>query len=79
MTQRIEYKEASPEAFKAMLGLEKRLHLLAAWREAPCYSDLKRAGLAWARGGVSNPSWKLRRRRSRAQVADSDPDEASAA
>lgn len=57
MTQRIDYKKASPEAFKAMLGLrdarkaaesEQRLHLLAAWREAPCYSDLERAALAWA-------------------------------
>jgi len=27
---------------------EQRLHLLAAWREAPCYSDLERAALAWA-------------------------------
>ncbi len=27
---------------------EQRLHLLAAWREAPCYSELERAALAWA-------------------------------
>ena len=26
---------------------EQRLHLLAAWREAPCYSDRERAALAW--------------------------------
>jgi AhpD family alkylhydroperoxidase len=26
----------------------QRLHLLAAWREAPCYSDLERAALGWA-------------------------------
>lgn len=27
---------------------EQRLHLLAAWREAPGYSDRERAALAWA-------------------------------
>ena len=27
---------------------EQRLHLLAAWREAPFYSDRERAALAWA-------------------------------
>ena len=27
---------------------EQRLHLLPAWREAPCYSDRERAALAWA-------------------------------
>ncbi len=26
---------------------EQRLHLLAAWREAPCYSPRERAALAW--------------------------------
>jgi AhpD family alkylhydroperoxidase len=26
---------------------EQRLHLVAAWREAPCYSDRERAALAW--------------------------------
>lgn len=26
---------------------EQRLHLLAAWREAPCYTDRERAALAW--------------------------------
>jgi AhpD family alkylhydroperoxidase len=92
MKQRIDYKKASPEAFKAMLAVEacvrssgldhgllelvkirvsqingcafcldmhtrdarkageseQRLHLLAAWRDAPCYSDFERAALAWA-------------------------------
>lgn len=91
MLQRLDYKLASPEAFKAMLhteqqihrsGLEasllelvktrasqingcawcldmhtkdaraqgeteQRLYLLAAWREAPCYSARERAALAW--------------------------------
>jgi AhpD family alkylhydroperoxidase len=27
---------------------EQRLHLLPAWREAPCYSDRERAALVWA-------------------------------
>ena len=27
---------------------ERRLYLLAAWREAPCYTDRERAALAWA-------------------------------
>jgi alkylhydroperoxidase family enzyme len=27
---------------------EQRLHVLAAWREAPFYSDRERAALAWA-------------------------------
>ncbi len=27
---------------------EQRLYLLAAWREAPCFSDRERAALAWA-------------------------------
>jgi alkylhydroperoxidase family enzyme len=27
---------------------EQRLHLLAAWREAPFYSERERAALAWA-------------------------------
>jgi len=92
MTQRIDYRKASPGAFQAMLGLEsharqsglehsllelvktrvsqingcaycldmhtkdaraageteQRLHLLAAWREAPFYSERERAALAWA-------------------------------
>lgn len=92
MRQRLDYKAASPAAFKAMLGLEtcthasglqhsllelvklrvsqingcaycldmhskdaraageteQRLYLLAAWREAPCYSPRERAALAWA-------------------------------
>jgi AhpD family alkylhydroperoxidase len=26
---------------------EQRIYLLAAWREAPCYSDRERAALAW--------------------------------
>jgi AhpD family alkylhydroperoxidase len=26
---------------------EQRLHLLAAWHEAPCYTDRERAALAW--------------------------------
>jgi AhpD family alkylhydroperoxidase len=26
---------------------EQRIHLLAAWREAPCYSDRERAALGW--------------------------------
>jgi AhpD family alkylhydroperoxidase len=26
---------------------EQRLHLLAAWRDAPCYSERERAALAW--------------------------------
>lgn len=26
---------------------EQRVHLLAAWREAPCYTDRERAALAW--------------------------------
>lgn len=26
---------------------EQRIHLLAAWHEAPCYSDRERAALAW--------------------------------
>lgn len=26
---------------------EQRLHLLAAWHDAPCYSDRERAALAW--------------------------------
>lgn len=26
---------------------EQRLHLLAAWREAPCFTDRERAALAW--------------------------------
>jgi AhpD family alkylhydroperoxidase len=26
---------------------EQRIHLLAAWREAPCYTDRERAALAW--------------------------------
>jgi AhpD family alkylhydroperoxidase len=26
---------------------EQRMHLLAAWQEAPCYSDRERAALAW--------------------------------
>lgn len=91
MTQRMNYKTAAPEGFRAMRGLqeyvehsglehpllelvkmrasqingcaycldmhskdarargedEQRLHLLAAWREAPCYSPRERAALAW--------------------------------
>lgn len=26
---------------------EQRLHLLAAWADAPCYTDRERAALAW--------------------------------
>lgn len=92
MTQRIDYRKASPGAFQAMLGLEnhvrqsglehalielvktrvsqingcaycldmhtkdaraageteQRLHVLAAWRDAPFYSARERAALAWA-------------------------------
>ena len=92
MNQRLDYKQASPAAFKAMLGLEgcaresnlehsllelvkmrvsqingcaycldmhskdaraageteQRLYLLAAWREASCYTPPERAALAWA-------------------------------
>lgn len=92
MHHRIDYKKASPAAFKAMLGIElqvrasglehallelvkmrvsqingcvfcldmhskdaraageteQRLHLLAAWRDAPLYSPRERAALAWA-------------------------------
>jgi len=92
MTPRIDYRTASPGAFKAMLALEaqvrqsgleplllelvktrvsqingcaycldmhskdaraageseQRLHLLAAWHEAPCYTPRERAALAWA-------------------------------
>ena len=91
MTQRLDYKQASPKGFAAMLGLEQharssgldhallelvktrvsqingcafcldmhskdaraagedeqRLYLLAAWREAPCYTPRERAALAW--------------------------------
>lgn len=89
---RTDYQEASPGAFKAMLGMEayvrgsglehsllelvktrvsqingcafcldmhtkdaraageseQRLHVLAAWREAPFYTERERAALAWA-------------------------------
>ncbi len=92
MSHRVDYKSASPAAFKAMLGMEthvrhsglehsllelvklrvsqingcaycldmhskdaraageteQRLHVLAAWREAPFYSARERAALAWA-------------------------------
>ncbi|MDE2407610.1 MAG: carboxymuconolactone decarboxylase family protein [Xanthomonadaceae bacterium] len=91
MSQRLDYKAASADAFKAMLQLEhqvhksgleplllelvkarasqlngcawcldmhskdaralgeteQRLHLLVAWRDAPCYSERERAALAW--------------------------------
>ncbi len=91
MSQRLDYKTASADAFKAMLQLEHRVHksgleplllelvksrasqlngcawcldmhskdaralgeteqrlyLLAAWRDAPCYSERERAALAW--------------------------------
>lgn len=33
---------------RAMGETEQRLHVLAAWREAPFYSDRERAALAWA-------------------------------
>ena len=89
---RLDYPQAAPDAFKAMLALEsavqrsglehslielvkmrvsqingcaycldmhskdaraageteQRLHLLAAWREAPFYTERERAALAWA-------------------------------
>ena len=89
MTQRLDYKQASPKGFAAMLQLEQharssgldhallelvktrvsqingcafcldmhskdaraagedeqRLYLLAAWREAPCYTERERAAL----------------------------------
>lgn len=92
MSHRVDYKNASPAAFKAMLSMEaqvrgsglehsllelvkmrvsqingcaycldmhskdaraageteQRLHVLAAWREAPFYSPRERAALAWA-------------------------------
>jgi AhpD family alkylhydroperoxidase len=92
MNHRIDYRTASPAAFKAMLAMEtqvrhsglehslielvkmrvsqingcaycldmhskdaraageteQRLHVLAAWREAPFYSPRERAALAWA-------------------------------
>lgn len=92
MSHRVDYRTASPAAFKAMLGMEahvrgsglehsllelvkmrvsqingcaycldmhskdaraageteQRLHVLAAWREAPFYSPRERAALAWA-------------------------------
>lgn len=32
---------------RAMGETEQRLHLLAAWREAPCYTDRERAALGW--------------------------------
>ena len=92
MSGRIDYRTASPAAFKAMLAMEaqvrgsglehslielvkmrvsqingcaycldmhskdaraageteQRLHVLAAWREAPFYSARERAALAWA-------------------------------
>lgn len=41
---------------------EQRLYLLAAWREAPCYSERERAALGWTEAltrqseGVSNDS-----------------------
>lgn len=91
MTQRLDYKAASPGAFHALIGLEQALHklgldeallelvktrasqlngcawcldmhtkdarargeteqrlnLLAAWRDAPCYTPAERAALAW--------------------------------
>jgi len=91
MSQRLDYKTASADAFKAMLQLEhqvhrsgleplllelvksrasqlngcawcldmhakdaralgeteQRLYLLAAWRDAPCYSERERAALSW--------------------------------
>ncbi len=92
MTQRIDYRTATPEGFAAMLGLEnyvrrcglprkmlelvrmrvsqmnacahcldmhskdaraigeseQRLHVLAAWREAPFYDERERAALEWS-------------------------------
>lgn len=33
---------------RAMGEAEQRLHLLAGWREAPCYTEAERAALAWA-------------------------------
>lgn len=32
---------------RAMGESEERLHMLAAWHEAPCYSERERAALAW--------------------------------
>src|SRR5262245_60395122 len=34
---------------------EQRLHLLAAWRDAPVYSDRERAALAWTEGVTRLP------------------------
>ena len=92
MKERIDYRQAAPGAYQAMLGIEayvrasglepalleliktrvsqingcascldmhtkearaggeteQRLYLLAAWREAPIYSERERAALAWA-------------------------------
>ncbi|MBS0613674.1 MAG: carboxymuconolactone decarboxylase family protein [Proteobacteria bacterium] len=100
MQQRLDYKSASPDAFKAMLGTEtqvhrsgleesllelvktrasqlngcawcldmhtkdarargeteQRLYLLAAWREAPFYSDRERAALAWTEALTQIPA-----------------------
>lgn len=35
---------------------EQRLHLVAVWREAPCYSDRERAALAWSEAITLLPS-----------------------
>ena len=35
---------------RALGESEQRLHLLAAWREAPCYDSRERAALAWCEG-----------------------------
>lgn len=47
---------------------EQRLHVLAAWRETPFYSERERAALAWAEaltrisdGGVSDDDYRLAR------------------
>ena len=37
-----------PAAGAAAARFRQRLHLLPAWREAPCYSDRERAALVWA-------------------------------
>ncbi|MFL6279557.1 MAG: hypothetical protein ACJ731_05560 [Vicinamibacterales bacterium] len=55
-TPRLDYVQAFPCGFETMRGLEQavrrsdldqRLHVLAAWDDAPFYSARERAALAW--------------------------------
>ena len=58
MNPRLDFPNAAPAAFRAMLTLQQqaeqaseapqRLHLLPAWRESPGYDARERAALAWA-------------------------------